>query len=89
MAMGLTNVEAREMDAEALDFPANRFDAVTFTTGIMFCADPVKAVAEIRRVLKSGGRYAIVVWDEPAKKSVHRTAESRSWARAQCAASAP
>jgi enediyne biosynthesis protein CalE5 len=66
-AMGLTNVEAREMDAEALDFPANRFDAVTFTTGIMFCADPVKAVAEIRRVLKSGGRYAIVVWDEPAK----------------------
>ena len=33
--MGLTNVEAREMDAEALDFPANRFDAVTFTTGIM------------------------------------------------------
>jgi len=67
MAMGLTNVEAREMDAEALDFPANRFDAVTFTTGIMFCVDPVKAVAEIRRVLKSGGRYAIVVWDEPAK----------------------
>ena len=62
-AMRLTNVEAREMDAEALDFPANRFDAVTFTTGIMFCADPVKAVAEIRRVLKSGGRYAIVVWD--------------------------
>jgi SAM-dependent methyltransferase len=66
-AMGLTNVEAREMDAEALDFPANRFDAVTFTTGIMFCGDPVKAVAEIRRVLKPGGRYAIVVWDEPAK----------------------
>src|SRR5678810_388875 len=33
----------------------------------MFCADPVKAVAEIRRVLKPGGRYAVVVWDEPAK----------------------
>jgi SAM-dependent methyltransferase len=66
-SLGITNVECREMDAEALDFPDHSFDAATMVCGLMFCPTPARALAEIRRVLKPGGRCAIVVWDEPAK----------------------
>jgi SAM-dependent methyltransferase len=33
----------------------------------MFRPDPVAVVREIRRALKPGGRFCIVVWDESAK----------------------
>ena len=66
-AAQLGNVTAREMDAEKLDFPTDSFDAVICRFGFMFCPDPVQAVAELRRVLKSGGRFALAVWDEPAR----------------------
>ena len=66
-AMGVDNVEFREMDAQELTFEDAAFDVVTFTFGLMFCHDPVKAVAEVRRVLRPGGRFVIVVWDEAAK----------------------
>jgi SAM-dependent methyltransferase len=55
------------MDGGALDFPDASFDAVTCKDGVMFCSDPVHALAEIRRVLKPGGRFAISVWDELEK----------------------
>ena len=66
-ARGLTNVEFRHMDAEQLTFDEGMFEAVTNTYGLMFCADPVRAVQEARRVLKPGGCLAIVVWDELGK----------------------
>jgi SAM-dependent methyltransferase len=61
------SIELHQMDAEALTFPDGTFDAVTFVCGLMFCPEPARAASEIRRVLKPGGRFAIVVWDEPAK----------------------
>jgi SAM-dependent methyltransferase len=66
-AAGIANIEHREMSAEALDFPDASFDAVTLKDGLMFCPDPVKALAEIRRVLRPGGRFALTVWDEFSK----------------------
>ena len=42
-------------------------EPVTCAFALMFCPDLDRAVAEIRRVLKPGGRVAIVVWDEPPK----------------------
>lgn len=63
-AAGIRNVEPREMRAEALDLPDTSFDAVTLKDGLMFSPDPVKALTEIRRVLKPGGRFALTVWDE-------------------------
>jgi len=48
--------------AEALPFEDNRFERVVSQFGLMFFTDQVKALAEMRRVLKPGGRIAIAVW---------------------------
>ena len=64
---GVGNIEFVETDAETLRVDADSFDAITNTYGLMFCPDPERAVAEMRRVLRRGGRVAIVVWDEPRK----------------------
>ncbi len=65
--LGLDNLDAREMDMQALSFPDASFDAATCRFGLMFCPDPVKAASEIRRVLKPGARFATAVWDVPAR----------------------
>ena len=65
--LGLDNLEAREMDMQALAFPDASFDGATCRFGLMFCPDPVKAAAEIHRVLKPGARFATAAWDVPAK----------------------
>jgi ubiquinone/menaquinone biosynthesis C-methylase UbiE len=52
----------RVMDAENLEFPDGSFDRVLCGFGIMFFPDQARALAEFRRVLKSGGRVAISTW---------------------------
>jgi ubiquinone/menaquinone biosynthesis C-methylase UbiE len=64
---GLTNIEVRVMDAEAIDLPDDSFDAVTCRFGIMFCTDPSKAVQDIRRVLKDGSKFAMACWAPPER----------------------
>ena len=64
---GLDNLDARVMDAEAIDFADETFDAITCRFGLMFCPDPLRAAVEVRRVLKAGHRFALSVWDEPQK----------------------
>jgi ubiquinone/menaquinone biosynthesis C-methylase UbiE len=64
---GLDNLEARVVDAEAIDFRDESFDAVTCRFGVMFCPEPEKAASEVHRVLRPGGRFALSVWDEPQK----------------------
>ncbi len=44
-------------DAEALPFPDRRFDAVTIAFGIRNVSRIDRALAEIRRVLRPGGRF--------------------------------
>ena len=65
--LGLDNLQAQEMDAQALTFPDATFDAATCRFGLMFPPDPIKAASEICRVLKPGARFATAVWDVPAK----------------------
>jgi len=65
--LGAGNVSFRTMDAEQLELPDASFDAVTCACGILFFPDADRALAEMRRVLKPGGRVAIGVWDEPLK----------------------
>jgi enediyne biosynthesis protein CalE5 len=65
-ALGLGAIEFKEMDAEHLSFADATFDAVACSYALMFCPEPRRAMAEMRRVLERGGRLACVVWDTPA-----------------------
>ncbi|KAA3608094.1 MAG: bifunctional demethylmenaquinone methyltransferase/2-methoxy-6-polyprenyl-1,4-benzoquinol methylase UbiE [Planctomycetota bacterium] len=49
-----------QSDAQALPFPNDRFDAITIAFGIRNVEDPRKAIAECWRVLKPGGRLAVL-----------------------------
>ena len=49
--------------AENLPFQDHRFDIVLCQFGLMFFSDRVKAVQEMVRVLKPGGRMLVTVWD--------------------------
>jgi SAM-dependent methyltransferase len=61
-ALGLTNVSGAVRDLEAIDEPDGTFDAVLCREGLMFALDHERAVAEIGRVLRPGGRVAAAVW---------------------------
>jgi enediyne biosynthesis protein CalE5 len=63
---GVDNLDFREMDADALQFPDETFDAVTCVCTLMFSPEPERAIGEMRRVLKPRGRAGIVVWAEPS-----------------------
>jgi ubiquinone/menaquinone biosynthesis C-methylase UbiE len=66
-ARSRSNVEFRRMGAETLDLPDAEFDAVLCAFGLMYVPDPARAVREMRRVLKPGGRLAIAVWGPRAR----------------------
>jgi len=59
---GLTNAEARRMDAEALDFPDAFFDFVFCGFALYAFFDANKALAEAFRVLKPSGVFAQSLW---------------------------
>jgi SAM-dependent methyltransferase len=56
-------VEFRQGDAMALPFPADRFDAGVMALVLVFLSDPAKGVAELMRVVVSGGTIATYMWD--------------------------
>lgn len=64
---GLTNMTFQLVDMEQIPFEDNRFDRVTSRFGIMFPPDTAKALGEIKRVLKPGGRVAFAVWAPAAE----------------------
>jgi ubiquinone/menaquinone biosynthesis C-methylase UbiE len=61
-ARGLANVSARPLDLERIDEPDDAYDVVLCREGLMFALDPAGAAAELRRVLRPGGRFAVAVW---------------------------
>jgi enediyne biosynthesis protein CalE5 len=61
-ALGLGNVRTLTLDLDDLAQPDEAYDVVLCREGLMFALDPARAVAEIRRVLRPGGRVALAVW---------------------------
>ncbi len=53
-------------DAQALPFAAASFDATVCGYGVMHLPEPAKALHEMLRVLRPGGRAAVSVWDTAA-----------------------
>ena len=64
---GIGNARFERFDAEAMDLEEAIFDAAVCALGLMYVPDPGRALAEIRRLLKPGGRAAAVVWGARAR----------------------
>ena len=58
----IANARFERADAEALPYAVASFDAAVCGLGLMYVPDPVKALGEMRRVLRPGGRAAAAVW---------------------------
>jgi SAM-dependent methyltransferase len=64
---GLAHVATRVLDAAAIDLEADRWDAVISRLGLMFTFDPAETLGGVRRVLRPGGRLAMIVWSTPER----------------------
>ena len=68
---GLTNVETRVMNAENLALDADSFDAVISRNALMLFPNPVRALTEMRRVVKPGGKVVVIVFSALEKNPYH------------------
>ena len=59
---GLPDLLAAACDAEHLAFADGSFDAALLGLGLFIFPDPGKALAELHRVIRPGGRIALSVW---------------------------
>jgi SAM-dependent methyltransferase len=72
-AHGLANVTTRVMDGEALDVEAGAFDAVISRVGLIYFPDQQKALGDMRRALRDGGRVAAIVYSTPDRNQFFST----------------
>ncbi len=70
-AHGLPNIQARQMDGQALDLPDGAFDAVVSVFGVMLFPDWRAGLREMARVTRSGGSAAIAVWKSADGAAMH------------------
>jgi SAM-dependent methyltransferase len=66
-AADVTTITTRVVDAEELDVEPGSFDAAISRLGLMYMPDKPRALAQARRALREGGRYAAVVFAEPER----------------------
>ena len=98
---GMLQVAARNSDgidwrlgqAEALPFDDAAFDAAVSQFGLMFFGDRARALAEMWRVIRPGGRLAVAVWgpveDTPGYAAMVRLLEDLFGAKTADALRAP
>jgi len=60
--------EVTEMDAEHLALDDASFDVALCAFGLFFFPDPEAAVAEVRRVVRPGGAFALSTWGEEDRR---------------------
>ena len=64
---GLTNADGRVMDCHALDLPDDSFDVTGSQFGVMLVPDQPRALREMVRVTKPGGRVLVIAYGLPAE----------------------
>jgi ubiquinone/menaquinone biosynthesis C-methylase UbiE len=64
---GLSNAEGRVMDCHALDLSDNSFDVTGSQFGVMLVPDQPRALREMVRVTKPGGRVLVIAYGSPAE----------------------
>ena len=64
----LGNVVYAQVDAERIPFPADTFDCVTIAFGLRNVTAKERALAEMRRVLKPGGRVVVLEFSHPTQR---------------------
>lgn len=66
---GMDYVQTRVMDGERLTLGDGAFDAVLSRLGLVEFPDQRRALAEMRRVLRPGGRVAVAVYSTPERNA--------------------
>ncbi|HEX5728919.1 demethylmenaquinone methyltransferase [Microbacterium sp.] len=66
---GMANLTFVEADATALPFEDDEFDAVTMSFGLRNVNEPQKALRELLRVTKPGGRLVVCEFSHPPSRS--------------------
>ena len=61
----LPGADIKKGDVQSIQFSDDTFDAVICGFGIIHVPDPLKALSEMHRVLKPGGRVAVSTWEAP------------------------
>ncbi|HEY3922208.1 MAG TPA: methyltransferase domain-containing protein [Gaiellaceae bacterium] len=61
-SFGVDGVDFRRLDADAIDLPDESIDGVLSRFGYVLRGEPPRALGEVRRVLRGGGRFAFAVW---------------------------
>jgi ubiquinone/menaquinone biosynthesis C-methylase UbiE len=80
---GLDNVGTKVMDGENLTLEDETFDAVISRVGLIYFPDQQKALKEMLRVLKPGGKMAAIVYSTPEKNKFFSIPVSIIRSRAQ------
>uniref|UniRef100_Q07M63 Methyltransferase type 11 n=1 Tax=Rhodopseudomonas palustris (strain BisA53) TaxID=316055 RepID=Q07M63_RHOP5 len=64
LSHGVPNIEAKQMDGQALDLPDASFDAVLSVFGVMLFPDWRAGLREMARVTRPGGSAVVAVWKD-------------------------
>jgi ubiquinone/menaquinone biosynthesis C-methylase UbiE len=78
---GVDNVTFQEASAEQLPFPDNSFDVVISNGVFNLVVDKVKALGEVLRVLKPGGRFMLADQVLAGELPKETKARVENWAR--------